>query len=109
MSVIRTPIKWNTANFAPETNPFPNQSAIPFTWNDVALLTEIIEAISGGHDYQNIFKDRNKKKQFITLICKVKGYDIYKEKKSINDIKITAQDVNLVLNETLGINIKIEL
>jgi hypothetical protein len=118
MTTTRTPIKWDKANFAPNTNPYSNQSAYPFTWDDVALLTEVVEIISGGgteprlsgqFEYQNLFKDQKKKKQFITLICKIKGYDIYKENKVVNDIKITATDVKLVLKESLGIDVKIEL
>lgn len=118
MTTTRSPIKWDKANFAPNTNPYSNQSAYPFTWDDVALLSEIVEIISGGggqpqlsgqFEYQNIFADKKKKKRFITLICKIKGYDIYKEKKAVNDVKITAKDVKLVLKEALGIDVKIEL
>jgi len=112
--VTRTPIKWDTANFAPDQNPFSNQSRIPFTWDDVALLTEVLEEIRGGKDSgdfypHQVFKDEKKKKRFITLICKVKGYDIYKSTKEVKDVKITANDVKLVLKEGLGIDVKIEL
>ncbi len=33
---MRTPFQWDTANFTWESNPFPNQSITPFTWDDCA-------------------------------------------------------------------------
>ncbi len=33
MATIRTPFQWGNANFAYNTNPFPNQSKNPFTWD----------------------------------------------------------------------------
>jgi hypothetical protein len=44
----RIPFQWGNANFAWETNPFPNQSKNPFTWDDCALITEILEGLAGG-------------------------------------------------------------
>ncbi len=38
--ITRVPFQWGNANFAWETNPFPNQSKNPFTWDDVALLID---------------------------------------------------------------------
>ena len=41
----RTPFKWGNANFAWNTNPFgAQQSKNPFTWDDCALVEEIIQA-----------------------------------------------------------------
>jgi hypothetical protein len=105
--VNRVPFKWNTANFAPNQNPFPNQSKIPFTWNDVALLIEIISGGPGG--IAQTFQDKEKKKRFITLWCKVKGYDETKQTKEVKNVKITAHDVEMVIKEILGINVKIDL
>ncbi len=42
---IRVPFQWSNANFAWETNPFPNQSRNPFTWDDCALITQVIEGL----------------------------------------------------------------
>lgn len=106
MATTRVPFKWNNANFAWETNPFPNQSSNPFTWDDVALLQEIAAA---GHKYDEVFKDQKKKKRFITLLCKVKGYDKYKETKEVKDYQITIEDVELVLKEVLNVNIKVDI
>ena len=71
--VTRVPFRWGNANFAWNTNPFPNQSKNPFTWNDVALLIEIISGGAGGA--AETLGDKKKKKHFITLWCKVNGYD----------------------------------
>jgi len=106
--VTRVPFRWGSANFAWNTNPFPNQSKNPFTWNDVALLIEIISGgINGGAT--EVLKDKKKKKQFITLWCKVNGYDETKQTKEVKDMKITAQDIEMVIKEVLGINVKIDL
>lgn len=106
MAIVRVPFKWNNANFAWETNPFPNQSKNPFTWEDVALLQEIAAA---GHKHDEVFKDQKKKKRFITLLCKVKGYDKYKETKEVKDYQITIEDIELVLKEVLNVNIKVDI
>ena len=106
MATVRVPFKWSNANFAWETNPFPNQSKNPFTWDDVALLQEIAAA---GHKYDEVLKDKKKKKRFITLLCKVKGYDKYKETKEVKDYQITIEDVELVLKEVLNVNIKVDI
>ena len=63
---MRTPFTWNSANFSWNSNPFgAQQSTNPFTWDDVALITEIAQALGGGGNYQQIFKDPKKKKHFI--------------------------------------------
>ena len=36
----RTPFQWGNANFSWESNPFPNQSANPFTWDIEEERTE---------------------------------------------------------------------
>jgi hypothetical protein len=41
----RIPFKWGNANFAWNTNPFgARQSKNPFTWDDCALIEEVIQA-----------------------------------------------------------------
>lgn len=107
--ITRIPFKWGNANFAYNTNPFPNQSKKPFTWDDVALIIEILEGMAGGGmPPDNLSKE--KKKRFITLImkCEDKGLD-YKETKEVKDRQIRISDVALVAKEVLGINIKIDL
>jgi hypothetical protein len=104
----RIPFQWGNANFAWETNPFPNQSKNPFTWDDCALIIEVVEGLLGGKAPEDIWKDKQKKKQFIKLLCKIEGKE-YKETKEIIDRKIRITDIALVAKEVLGINIKVDL
>jgi hypothetical protein len=105
----RTPFQWGNANFSWESNPFPNQSKNPFTWDDCALITEVIGALGGGYTPDDFFgKHPEKKKKFIKLLCKVEGKE-YKETKEVLERKIRISDVSLVAKEVLGINIKVEL
>ncbi len=102
----RIPFQWGNANFSWESNPFPNQSRNPFTWDDCALISEII---NGGYTPDEFFgKHPEKKKKFIKLLCKVEGKE-YKETKEILERKIRISDVSLVAKEVLGINIKVEM
>jgi hypothetical protein len=106
----RIPFKWGNANFAWETNPFPNQSRNPFTWDDVALIIEVIGGLGGGGKVEDQYWDKKKKKKFITLMMKCGVMDKeYKETKEVTDYKIRISDVALVAKEVLGINIKIDL
>jgi hypothetical protein len=106
--MARIPFKWGDANFAWNTNPFPNQSKNPFTWDDCALITDLLEAMAAGKAPDDYFKDKEKKKRFIKLLCKVEGKE-YKETKEILERKIRISDVSLVAKEVLGVNIKVEL
>jgi hypothetical protein len=106
--IIRTQFQWNNANFAWETNPFPNQSKNPFTWDDCALVTQIVEGLLGGKAPDDLFKDKEKKKKFVKLICKVQGKE-YVETKEIKEYKIRISDISLVAKEVLGIDLKIKL
>jgi hypothetical protein len=105
----RTPFQWDNANFAWEANPFSNQSINPFTWDDVALITDVVSALGGGYTPSDYFdKHPQKKQKFIKLLCKVEGRE-YKETKEVLNRKIRISDVSLVAKEVLGINIKVEL
>ena len=106
--VTRVPFQWNNANFAWETNPFPNQSRNPFTWDDCALIVEVLEGLATGKSSEDLWKDKEKKKRFIKLLCKIEGKE-YKETKEVIDRKIRISDIALVAKEVLGINIKVDL
>ena len=101
---MATPIKWQNANFKWNDN--------PFTWDEVALVVEALEAISGppgeGDDFIHPFfdKDPENKKKLVKLICKVQGKTIEKNKE-IKDYKITVKDIQLLAEELLGINVKV--
>jgi len=104
----RVPFQWGNANFAWETNPFPNQTKNPFTWDDCALIVEVVEGLLGGKAPKDIWKDKEKKKKFIKLLCKIEGKE-YKETKEVINRKIRISDIALVAKEVLGINIKVDL
>ena len=97
-------IKWEDANFKWNDN--------PHTWDEVALVIEAVEAISGppgeGDDFIHPFfdKDPEKKDKLVKLICKVQGKTIEKEKE-IKEYKITVKDIQLLAEEVLGINVTI--
>ena len=97
-------IKWEDANIKWNDN--------PFTWDEVTLVVEALEAISGppgeGDDFIHPFfdKDSEKKKKLVKLICKVQGKTIEKEKE-IKEYKITVKDIQLLAEEVLGINVKV--
>ena len=97
-------IKWEDANFKWNDN--------PHTWDEVALVIEALEVISGppgeGDDFIHPFfdKDPEKKDKLVKLICKVQGKTIEKEKE-IKEYKITVKDIQLLAEEVLGINVTI--
>jgi len=101
MATTRTPYKWNDANFAFSSN--------PYTWDDVALVRQLVEAIGVGEDpTAYLAKDLEKKKKVIKLICKVQGKE-YTETKEMKEYKIRISDISLVAKEVLGIDLKINL
>ena len=108
----RVPFTWSNTNFAYNINPFPNQSVNPFTWDDVALIIEVLVGFAGGKapDDSQLKWTKEKKEKFITLILKCEANNVdYKETKKIEDRQIRISDIALVAKEVLGINIKIDL
>ena len=115
---MATPIKWQDADFKWNTAP-PSEdykpgfkpSRFPYTWNDVALVEEVVEVLEGGggvlEDDMPWMKDQDKKKRLIKLICKVQGKTI-KEEKEVQDYKITISDIKLLAEKVLGIEIMTE-
>ena len=93
-------IKWNEANFKWNDN--------PHLWN---LVVEIVEAIEGGSGFVEAYEQLapEKKKRFIRLVCKIKGIETYSGQKTIrDDIEVSAEDVELVIKEVLGIDLTVE-
>ena len=101
----KTPIEWDKAQFAWNTNPYGAlQSTNPFKWNDVALLEELAGMIQGGAGDDEInqhLKKEKKKKQFVTLWCTVQNIET-KTEKEIKDFKVKVSDVELVLKEVFN-------
>ena len=85
-----------------------------FTWNDVSLATEIAEVIDGvGYKKRKerldkLFKDEDKKKRFIHLICRIKGEKVYDDKVEVKDIDVKVEDAELVV-ETIVKKVKLEI
>ena len=113
-----TKIKWKDADFkwdsAPPSKDYKEgfkPSSFPYTWNDVALIEEVV---AGGAELPEIAYNVNqldpeKKERFIKLICKVKGIETYSGQKTIrDDINVSAEDVELVIKEVLGIDLTVE-
>ena len=76
------------------------------------IIEEVVEAVqeAGGSVIDGISKlEPEKKKRFIKLICKVKGIETYSGQKTIrDDINVSAEDVELVIKEVLGIDLTVE-
>tara|TARA_B100001059_G_scaffold235614_1_gene281883 strand:- start:837 stop:1160 length:324 start_codon:yes stop_codon:yes gene_type:complete len=81
----------------------------PYKWDDVFLILEVGAATGDEIAYNVNQLDPEKKKRFIKLICKVKGIETYSGQKTIrDDIKVTAEDCELVVKEVLGIDLTVE-
>ena len=86
----------------------------PFTWGDVSLAAEIAEVIDGvGYTRRkerldNLFKDEDKKKRFIHLICRIKGEKVYDDKVEVQNIDVKVEDAEFVV-ETIVKKVKLEI
>ena len=88
----------------------------PFTWGDVALAVEIAEVIiDDGSGYtrrkerlDDLFKDEDKKKRFIHLVCRIKGEKVYDDKVEVKDVDVKVEDAELVV-ETIVKKVKLEI
>jgi len=95
-SEISGPSKWNTT---------------AYKWSDIFLILDIVnDAASLPEILWNVEQlDPDRKRQFIQLICKVKGIETYSGQKTIrDDIEVTAEDCELVVKEVLGIDLTVE-
>ena len=86
----------------------------PFTWGDVSLAAEIAEVIDGvGYKKRKerldkLFKDEDKKKRFIHLICRIKGEKVYDDYTEVGDVEIKVEDVEMVTENIIG-KVKLEI
>ena len=85
-----------------------------FTWSDVSLAAEIAEVIDGvGYKRRkerldNLFKDEEKKKRFIHLVCRIRGEKVYDDKVEVKDVDVKVEDAELVV-ETIVKKVKLEI
>ncbi len=113
----KTPIKWEDADFkwniAPPSEDYKvgfKASSFPYTWDDVALVKEVVETLGGGgiiEDDMPWMKNQDKKKRLIKLICKIQGKTTTEEKE-IQDYKIKVSDIKLLAEKVLGIEVLTE-
>jgi len=98
--MANTPITWNNANIIWNDN--------PYTWDDIALVKEVIKGGRATDDeyLHPLLQDEKKKKRLVKLIYKTQG-KVLKEEKEIKEIKITVKDVKILAKEVLGINVTI--
>ena len=86
----------------------------PFTWSDVTLAAEVAEVIDGvGYKRRkerldDLFKDEEKKKRFIHLICRIKGEKVYDDEVEVKNVDVSVEDAELVV-ETLIKKVKLEI
>ena len=103
-------IKWEEANFKWEKAP-TNETKDRYTWDDVRFLEEIVSDGASGQEiaYHVDQLDPDKKKRFIKLVCKIKGIETYSGQKTIrDDIDVSAEDIELVVKDVLGIDLTVE-
>ena len=107
---MATKIKWEDADFKWELAP-TDTDVDRYTWDEVLLVEGVSsDGASGDEIAWNVNQlDPEKKKRFIKLICKVKGIETYSGQKTIrDDIEITAEDIEMVVKEVLGIDLTVE-
>ena len=100
-------ITWDKADFTWDKSP---TTGIPYTWDNVVLVEEVLEALGGGGVIEEDMpwvKDKEKKKRLVNLICKIQGKTI-KQSKEINDYKITVSDIRLLAKKVLNIEVLTE-
>jgi hypothetical protein len=106
-------IKWN-GNTEDDRTTSVVWGSNPYTWGDVALAEEVAEVIDGvGYKRRkerldNLFKDDEKKKRFIHLICRIKGEKVYDDEIQVKDVDVSVEDAELVV-ETLVKRVKLEI
>ena len=119
--MAKSKLRWNGTtvdgrNIQSITGVSSKWSNNPFTWGDVSLAAEIAEVIvDDGVGYKkrkerldNLFKDEDKKKRFIHLICRIKGEKVYDDKVEVQDIDVKVEDAELVV-ETIVKKVKLEI
>ena len=111
--MAKSKVQWNgTAEDGRTTS--VQWNANPFSWGDVFLGEEVADAIDGvGYKKKkerldNIFKDEDKKKRFIHLVCRIKGEKVYDDKVEVQDIDVKVEDAELVV-ETIVKKVKLEI
>ncbi len=105
-------LKWEEVNLKWET--------VDLTWDQVFILLEITKRRAGGssgYPYRDDYEKNNPWRQLrkdlgdentekvIKLYCKVRGVDYEKSKKINRDIKVSINEFDRFLNETINVKI----
>lgn len=106
-----TNIKWKNADWK---------------WSECQLVVEVFQFLNTGIDATTLIppwlrqpdrpiddvppweKNKEKKRRLIRLICKVKNEKYDESKELRDDIKIKAEDIQLIIKATLGIEIDVK-
>ena len=82
----------------------------PYTWDEVFILIQIAEEISGGKIFDDVYGglDKEKKKKLIKMVARINGEDYKEEKYKQENIKVIAKGVKIAIKEALNIDIKVE-
>ena len=93
MAQTITKIKWNEADFLWNSN--------PFTWDEVQLVQEIADQIDGDGSVARVVDElpKNKKEKLIHLIMRREGIKVYDKTKTVKDVDIKVEDVELLIKE----------
>jgi len=75
-----------------------------FTWNDVVLIEEIIDAVVGegaGGSVQSYVEkaEEEKKKRLIRLVMRRRGIKMYDEQKEVKNITAHVKDIEMIVEE----------
>ena len=77
-----------------------------YTWDDVTIAVTVASIVAGGAQPELdewVYKQPEKAKKLIRLICKIKGEKVYDERKMVEDgFKIHINDARLVVEKVLG-------
>ena len=74
-------------------------------------MAEVVDGVGYGRRKERldkIFKDEEKKKRFIHLICRIKGEKVYDDEVEVKNVDVSVEDAELVV-ETLIKKVKLEI
>tara|TARA_R110001632_G_scaffold140662_1_gene256669 strand:- start:7717 stop:8088 length:372 start_codon:yes stop_codon:yes gene_type:complete len=107
-------IKWEGADFkwnlAPPSEDYKEgfkASVVPYTWDDVALIEELVEAVDvgevgtsglGTETALEALPDE-KKKRVIQLVMRRRGIKMYDEVKEVKNITAHVESVEMIIKE----------
>lgn len=86
-------------------------------WSECRVVAELIQNLGGVdattliqpwlEEPWNPYKAGEKKKKLIKLICRIKGQK-YDESKQLKDIKVTVEDIKMVLKKVANIDLDLK-